>query len=135
MFQYVVEVIETSPSHPIKNFKKFSEAHIDFLKFEKNSWSFFIKIYTSVNFFRIFGANVRFLTSKWCFFAFILFRALICSKNSTEVYVFIINSNEFFRDFLELMCASEKSLNFSIHCWGHWNVTHALTYRNFQRFF
>ena len=33
------------------------------------------------------------------------------------------------------MCASEKSLNFSIDCRVHWNVTDALPYRNFQRFF
>ena len=29
MFQEVVEDIETSPCHPIKNFKDFSEAHIN----------------------------------------------------------------------------------------------------------
>ena len=48
MFQYVVEAIETSPCHPIENFKDSSEAHIESENSEKNAWSFFIKIYTSV---------------------------------------------------------------------------------------
>ena len=50
----------------IENYKDFSRAHIVSKNSENKRRSFLIKIYTSVNFFRIFGANVRFLSE--CFY-------------------------------------------------------------------
>ena len=46
---------QTSPRQPIENFKDFSEAHMA-SKFLKKSMAIYGN---SVNFFRIFGANVR----------------------------------------------------------------------------
>ena len=66
--------------------KYFLQSPLLLQKIWKNSSPIIVKKYTTVNFFRIFEANLRFLTSKTCFFAFIFFRELI-------------NNHEFFQNF------------------------------------
>ena len=81
-------------------------------KIAKKSRSFLMKIYTSVNFFRIFGANMRFLTSKHVFFLLFYLKcslALKILKKFPEVNFFTSKNHELFQNFWT-QCVSKKNL-------------------------
>ena len=67
-----------------------------------------VKKYTSMIFFRIFGANMRFLTSKTSFSAFIFSQAQIGPKNSEKIHRTVFSYYGWpwiFSEFLELIYA------------------------------
>ena len=70
-----------------------------------------VEKYTSVNFFRIFGANAGFLTLKTWFSSFIFFQAQISSKNSEK---FIIRHGRTIH-FCKSLCSLVRSLKFQMY--------------------
>ena len=98
-------------------FRDYSEVLIDSKNLE-NALSLMVKKYISMIFFTIIGANIRYLTLKTSFSAFIFSQAQIGPKNSkkfTELHFFTINDYAFFQDFWS-QCAPQKNL------WTKWKV-------------